>query len=204
MALSRKSGKYEKTKFKNKGQITTYKKYHTILYGDRMKIYEKLLQKSPMTRPDEKIEKVEKVVLHGLDSPCITALSYRNYLDSLSKQSTTYSSVHYIIGLDGEIICCIPEVEVAWHAGNLQMNYKSLGIQLCHIAENGRPNKKTRDSLVYLLSYLCQRYQLDPKQDLLLHAQIADEICPRYYVEHEEEWEAIQLQVEQYIKQEES
>ena len=77
-----------------------------------MKIQEKLLTINPYSRSGEKQNKIEKIVVHWVGNAGSSALGNRNYFESLAKTHKTYASSHYIIGLDGEIIRCIPENEV--------------------------------------------------------------------------------------------
>ncbi|PHV71881.1 hypothetical protein CS063_03140 [Sporanaerobium hydrogeniformans] len=64
-----------------------------------------------------------------------------------------YASSHYIIGNDGTIIRCIPEKEVAYHAG--KVNGYSIGIELCHMDNTGKPTQKAYDLTSHFLKERC-------------------------------------------------
>ena len=166
-----------------------------------MNISEKFLSISPMTRPGEKLTEVKKIVVHYVGNPNTTALANRNYFEGLSKQDKVYASAHYIVGLDGEIIYCIPETEVAWHSGNLEMNHQSIGIENCHPNADGKFNQKTYDSLVELLAYLCEKYNLSPQNDIIRHYDVIGKNCPKYYVENPDEWQILKSKVSEKLNQ---
>ena len=160
-----------------------------------MKITDNLLTINPMTRSAEKLENVKKIVVHYVGNPNTTALANRNYFESLSKQTEKYASSHYIVGLDGEIMRCIPENEVAWHSGNIDMNRQSIGIENCHPDDTGKFNDLTYNSLIDLLVDLCKRYNLDPQTDIIRHYDVTGKDCPKYYVENQDAWDKLKNDV---------
>ena len=97
-----------------------------------MNIIYDFLNINPYSRSAEQQRKIEKIVIHYVGNPATSAKANRNYFNNLAKTHETYASSHYIIGLNGEIIQCIPEKEVAFHAGSWSMNRKSIGIENCH------------------------------------------------------------------------
>ena len=121
-----------------------------------------------------------------------TAINNRNYFESL-KTKKIYASSHYIIGLDGEIIQCVPENEVAYHAN--QANSYSIGIECCHPDWNGKFNDKTYQSLIELCVDICKRYKLDPQKTLIRHYDVTKKQCPLYYVQHQDAWEMLKYDV---------
>lgn len=155
---------------------------------------EKLLTTNPMSRPGKKIEKIENIVIHWVGNAGSTAIANRNYFENLKNQSTRYASSHYIIGLDGEIIQCIPEDEVAYHSGNLSMNYHSIGIENCHPDWTGEFNENTYNALIELLADLCTRYNLSGEK-IIRHYDVSRKICPKYYVENENEFDRLKENV---------
>lgn len=156
-----------------------------------MDIINNYLSINQMTRPGVKLKAVKKIVVHYVGNPTSTAIANRNYFESLSKQTEKYASSQYIIGLEGEIICCIPEDEVAWHSGELEMNYNSIGIENCHLDDSGIFGEKTLNSLYELLTELCKKYNLNPKEDIIRHYDVIGKACPRYYVDNPDEWEKL-------------
>lgn len=150
-----------------------------------MEIQQKLLTINPYSRPGTKIGKIKNIVIHWVGNAGSTAIANRNYFESL-KDKKAYASSQYVIGLEGEIIQCVPETEIAYH-GNSANSY-SIGIENCHPDWEGKFNDKTYASLVELCADLCKRYNLDPVIALIRHYDITKKDCPRYYVKNTQAW----------------
>ena len=76
------------------------------------------------------------IVIHYVGNPGTTAKANRNYFESLSSGETeTYASSHFIVGLEGEVIQCIPLTEIAY-ASNIR-NEDTVAIEVCHPDETG-------------------------------------------------------------------
>lgn len=165
-----------------------------------MEIQERLLKINPYSRSGEKQNKIEKIVVHWVGNAGSSAVANRNYFENLQNTHKTYASSHYVIGLDGEIIRCIPENEVAFHAGSYSMNRKSIGIEDCHPDWDGKFNDNTYNSLVELCADICKRYELSV-DDIIRHYDVTGKNCPKYYVEHEDEWIKLKNDVAQKIGQ---
>lgn len=166
-----------------------------------MKIKDNLLTINEYSRPGKKLSQVKGVVVHYVANPGSSAVANRNYFENLkSGKSGVYASAHYIIGLDGEVIKCVPTGEMAYHVGS--KTYKAeavkklssypndctIGIECCHPDSTGKPTKATRDALVELLKTLCEAFELDAKKDVYLHHDITGKLCHKYYVENPKEW----------------
>lgn len=150
-----------------------------------MEIKEMLLTPNSFSRPKTALKKVTNIIVHWVGNAGSTAVANRNYFESL-KNGKTYASSHYIIGLQGEVIRCVPENEIAYHAN--AANSYSIGIENCHPDWMGKFNDKTYASLIKLCAMLCKKYSLDPDKALLRHYDITKKICPKYYVEHQDAW----------------
>ena len=135
---------------------------------------------------------MKNIVVHWVGNANTTAINNRNYFESL-KTKKIYASSHYIIGLDGEIIQCVPENELAYHAN--QANSYSIGIECCHPDWNGKFNDKTYQSLIELCVDICKRYKLDPQIALIRHYDVTRKQCPLYYVQHQNAWEMLKYDV---------
>lgn len=152
-----------------------------------MDIEDRLLTISPYCRSGEKQGIITNIVVHWVGNAGSSAIGNRNYFNSLATSHKTYASSHYIIGLNGEIIRCIPEDEVAFHAGSYSMNRKSIGIETCHPDWEGKFNEITYNSLVELCVDICRRYNLGIDA-IIRHYDVTGKECPRYYVRNESEW----------------
>lgn len=166
-----------------------------------MKITDKLLTKNPYSRSGEKQNAIKKVVVHWVGNANTSATANRNYFNNLKDTHTTSASSHYIIGLNGEIIRCIPEKEVAFHSGSYSMNRKSIGIENCHPDWNGKFNDKTYNSLVELCADILDRYNLDTSA-LIRHYDVTGKQCPKYYVKNSSAWKQFKKDVAKKMGQE--
>ena len=159
-----------------------------------MNIQEKLLTINKYSRSGEKQNKIDKIVVHYVGNPGSSALGNRNYFNSLAMSHKTSASSHYIVGLNGEILRCIPEDEVAFHSGSYSMNRKSIGIETCHPDWNGKFSESTYNSLVELCADICRRYNLTVN-NIIRHYDVTGKDCPRYYVQNPSEWIAFKNDV---------
>ena len=151
-----------------------------------MEIIKRLLTPNKYSRSQEKLNKITKIVVHYVGNPNSSAISNRNYFESL-KNKGIYASAHYIIGLQGEIIQMIPENEIAY--ATYSANEYSLSIENCHPDSTGKFNINTRNSLTGLCVDICKRYNLDPMRDIIRHYDVASNSgykkpCPLYWVNH--------------------
>ena len=79
----------------------------------KLSIQTKLIQKNKYSRPGIALRKVKGVVVHYTANPGTDAEDNRNYFNNLpklnaGKQKATYASSHFVIGLEGQIVQCIP------------------------------------------------------------------------------------------------
>ena len=155
-----------------------------------MNIIQALLTKNQFSRPGG-LNKPEKIVIHYIGNPNTSAQANRNYFNNLAKTKATYASSQYIIGLKGEILLCVPENEVAYHAAHSYTNSHSIGIECCHPTSDGKFNSDTYNSLIELCVDICKRYKLNPKTDIIRHYDVPNgryKKCPLYYVNNKSAW----------------
>ncbi len=153
-------------------------------------VREDFLSVNPWSRPGDPLEQVNGVVLHYVGNPGTTAQANRNYFDSLADgQLQTYASSHFIVGLEGEVIQCVPLSEIAY-ASNTR-NEDTISVEVCHPDEAGQYGPETYDRVVELTAWLCREFRLDPEEDVIRHYDVTGKLCPLYYVEHPEAWEGL-------------
>lgn len=139
-----------------------------------MEIKEMLLTHN---RPRTKRTRTTAIAVHYVGNAGSSAIGNRNYFQTTS----TSVSSHYIIGLEGEIIRCIPENEVSWCTN--QANSYTISIECCHPHEDGIFNDKTYKSLVELCADICKRWKLNPlKGGIIRHFDVTGKVCPRGFV----------------------
>ena len=161
------------------------------------------IRKNIFSRPDVGRQKVDKIVIHYVANPGSTARNNRDYFDSLADQdpqkSGSSASSHFVVGLEGEVIQCIPVNEIAY--ANAPLNNTTVAIELCHPDDSGKFNDATYESLVDLTAFLCRQLKLTPG-DVIRHYDVNEKLCPKYYVEHEDAWERFQKDVKAAMKTE--
>lgn len=165
-------------------------------------IQTKLLTKNEYSRPGLPLKKVKGVVVHYTANPGTDAMNNRNYFNNLpklnkNKKNKTYASSHFVIGLEGQIVQCIPLEEMAY-ASN-ERNEDTISIECCHPNKSGRFTSATYQSLLELTSYLCIKYDLE-EEDVIRHYDITGKKCPLYFVEHENEWNIFKEQIKKLLR----
>ncbi|MCD7761278.1 MAG: peptidoglycan recognition protein family protein [Clostridiales bacterium] len=145
-----------------------------------------LLTVNEYSRPGTELETVNGIVVHYVGNPGTTAQANRNYFEGLSETGETHASSHFVIGLEGEIIQCVPLDEIAYCSND--RNSDTISIECCHPGEDGAFTQETYDSLVKLVAFLADYYDLGRDQ-IIRHYDVTGKLCPLYYVEHEDAWE---------------
>ncbi|MGI5955141.1 peptidoglycan recognition protein family protein [Dysosmobacter sp.] len=148
-----------------------------------------LLPVNQWSRPGTTLERIDGVVIHYVGNPDTTAQANRNYFASLaSGEEGIYASSHFIVGLEGEVIQCVPLTEIAY-ASN-ERNADTVAIEVCHPDETGEFSDVTYARVVELTAWLCEEFHLDPQTDVIRHYDVSGKQCPLYYVENPEAWTA--------------
>lgn len=157
-----------------------------------------LLTVNPYSRPGTKSGKIKNIVIHYTANPGTSAKQNRNYFENLKDSKERKASSHFVIGLDGEIIQCIPTWEIAY-ASN-ERNYDTISIETCHQDESGIYTEETYQSLIQLTAWLCEKNRLT-EEDVIRHYDITKKICPKYFVEDEDAWNQFKLDVKKVLKE---
>ena len=154
-------------------------------YVPKPEISEQLLTINDWSRPGVKIKRLDYIVIHYLGNPKTTGQENHDYFESLKELQNVSMSANYVIGLEGEIIHCVPDDEVAYASNRL--NSYSISIENCHPDETGRFTDATYGSLVKLVAYLAEQYGID-RDHIIRHYDVTGKECPRYFVDHEDAW----------------
>ena len=146
------------------------------------------------SRPGTPLEDINAVVIHYVGNPGTTARANRNYFASLaSGKEGTYASSHFVVGLEGEVVQCVPLTEVAY-ASNTR-NGDTVSIEVCHPDETGEFSPVTYGRCVELAAWLCREFKLDPETDVIRHYDVIGKECPLYFVKNEAEWSRFKADV---------
>jgi N-acetylmuramoyl-L-alanine amidase len=171
-----------------------------------MNIQRDLLTVNPFSRPGKTLSGVKAMVIHWVANPGSTAKQNRDYFENLKKQSLNdasarFASAHFVAGISGEAVQCIPTEEMAYHVGAKLYTPKALsrlgyypntctiGIELCHPAADGKFTEETIQAAAELCALLCVQFSLDPVRDIWTHHGITGKNCPKWFVDHPEEFD---------------
>ena len=142
-----------------------------------MTIQEMFLTPNKYSRPQIPLTKVTKIAVHYTGNAGSSALATRNYFENC-KNGGRYVSSHYVIGLKGEVIQCIPLNE--WSYCTNQANGYSISIETCHPKSDGAFNDSTYVSLCELCAMLLKKYNLTTN-DLIRHYDVTQKQCPLHW-----------------------
>jgi len=164
----------------------------------RPKLDVELLTVNEYSRPGIALGQVNGVVIHYTANPGTSARNNRDYFEGLKDSHITKASSHFIIGLEGEIVQCIPCNEISYASNS--RNADTISIECCIPDDTGKFNGATYRSAVHLTAWLAERYQLST-EDIIRHYDVTGKNCLKYYVEHGEAWEQFREDVQAYRKQ---
>lgn len=156
-----------------------------------------LLTENPYSRPGTKTGKITGIVIHYTANPGATARGNRDYFEGLKDSHVTKASSNFVVGLEGEIIQCVPTWEVAYASNDRNMD--TVSIECCHPDESGKFNEKTYRSMVQLTAWLCMKFDLD-ENAVIRHYDVTGKNCPKYFVENEEAWKTFKEDVGKALK----
>lgn len=160
---------------------------------------ENFLTISEYSRPGEPLKEVKNIFVHYTANIKTSAAQNRSYFENLKdNHDVRGASAHFIIGIDGEILQIVPLDEMAYAVQT--RNEDSISIECCYKYENGQFTQETYDSLIGLLAWLVDTYELDT-DDILRHYDCGGKKCPLYYVEHEDAWRILKQDVGDKISQ---
>ena len=135
-----------------------------------------LLDVNPYSRPGTTIDEIHGIVIHYTANPGSTAQENRDYFNGLKDSHETEASSNFVVGLEGEIIQCVPTWEMAY-ASN-ERNADTVSIECCHPDKTGKFTKETYQSMVQLTAWLCKKYNLNEDQ-VIRHYDVTGKICPK-------------------------
>lgn len=101
------------------------------------------------------------------------------------------TSSQYIVGIDGEVIRCVPDNEIAYAAAG--KNNGTVHIEVCYKQADGRFEEASIAALNELVWYLMTRYHITAK-NVVRHYDLTGKLCPAYYVD-EARWSELHARI---------
>ena len=168
------------------GTEETIQPYEIKYIADAPDYRVELLTVNEYSRPGTELSEVNGIVIHYTANPGTTAEQNRSYFEGLKDSKETHASSHFVIGIAGEIVQCIPCNEIAY-ASN-ERNADTISVECCIPDE----------SLIKLVTWLMGRYDL-AADGIIRHYDVTGKNCPKYYVENEGEWTRFKEDLLAYI-----
>lgn len=171
----------------------------TLIQGLPAEVYaahpdwtEDFLTPNEYSRPGDLLERIDNIFVHYTANQGTSAAQNRSYFEQQKDVHERSVSAHFIIGYEGEIIQCVPLDEIAYAV--MTRNMDSVSIECCYLEADGSFTQKTYDSLINLLAWLAEAYDLET-DDILRHYDCGGKKCPLYYTENPDEWEQLKQDV---------
>lgn len=142
-------------------------------------------------RRGETMKEVTDIAIHYVGNPGTSAQANRDYF----AQPDTQVSAHFLIGLEGEVIQCIPLNEKS--SATNDRNRDTISIEVCHPDATGQFTQASYDSLVKLTAWLCDTAGIG-RDRVIRHYDVTGKLCPLYFVEHPDAWEQFLADVKAY------
>ena len=137
---------------------------------------EALLTPNPYSRPQDALSTVTQLYVHYTANPGTSARQNRDYFEGLAQTGLLNEMAYAVIG----------------------ENDHSISIECCYLDQDGKFTDATYQSLLKLLGWLMEEYNLDVS-DVKRHYDAGGKLCPLYYAEHEDAWEQLKQDLSDYI-----
>ena len=144
------------------------------------------------SRRGTSLSDINDIVIHYVGNPGTSAQANRNWYENPSSNVSS----HFVVGLKGEVIQCIPLHEKS--SATNHRNGDTISIEVCHPDASGKFNAATYDSLVDLTAWLVKSCGLTA-DNVIRHYDVTGKECPRYYVRNEDAWNQFKADVKEKL-----
>lgn len=144
-------------------------------------IDQQFLEVDGHSRRGRNLTALNDIVIHYVGNPGTSAQNNRDWF--ANPESNV--SAHFVVGLEGEVIQCLPLEEIS--SASNHRNPDTISIEVCHPDETGKFTDETYAALVRLTAWLCDSAGL-PRENVIRHYDVTGKNCPKYFVENEEAW----------------
>lgn len=129
----------------------------------------------------------QEIILHYIGNPGTSAAANANYFANVNSQT----SVHYIVD-DSNIIEIIPPTMKSYGTNSKEHNEKGIQIEMCHPDATGKISEATLSNTVWLCQELMGAFGIT---DIIRHYDVTGKNCPKWYVEHPDDWEELKKRI---------
>ena len=156
-----------------------------------MTITDSLIPKNKYNRPGTK-STPKRICVHYTGDCGATAAQLAKYWQNVAAgvfkdKPWSWTSAQYIVGLNGEVVRCIPDNEIAYAAAN--QNADTIHIEVCYKQKSGAFEEKSIAALGELVRSLMKKYAI-PAGKVVRHYDLTGKLCPAYYVD-EAHWNTL-------------
>ena len=156
-----------------------------------MTITDSLIPKNKYNRPGTK-STPKRICVHYTGDCGATAEQLSKYWQNVAAgvfkdKPWSWTSAQYIVGLNGEVVRCIPDNEIAYAAAN--QNADTIHIEVCYKQKSGAFEEISIVALGELVRSLMKKYAI-PAGKVVRHYDLTGKLCPAYYVD-ENRWAAL-------------
>lgn len=131
---------------------------------------------------------VDRIVVHYSG----TAASARNNAVYFSRNENQGASAHYFVDdISPEIYQSVAEGDTAWHAGDWQMNCRSIGIEVVSAGEDFSEEEVSK--LSWLVQTIMAKYGIGA-DGVIRHYDVTGKLCPAPYVDGSK-WAALKARI---------
>lgn len=142
-----------------------------------MTIIDKIIPEGKYNRPG-KVSTPKKICVHYTGDAGAGAERLALFFTANPNAET---SSQYVVGMEGELIRCLPDNEQAYAAtGN---NKNVIHIEVCHPDKSGKFTENSIAALSELVPYLMKNYGID-SNNVVRHYDLTGKHCPMYYVDN--------------------
>lgn len=141
-----------------------------------------LIDEGNPSRSGVLLEGINDIVIHYVGNPRTTAQQNRDFYN----QEDSDVCSHFVVGIDGEIIMCVPLTEKS--ASSNDRNRDTISIEVCHPDVTGEFTDESYQSLIKLVNWLRSSFNLSTDH-VIRHYEVTGKECPMYYVRNPEKWD---------------
>lgn len=130
---------------------------------------------------------IDRIVLHYTAGDGDSAVNNGVYFSVEDRRA----SAHFFVD-ENTMVQSVKEEDTAWHAGQWDMNCRSLGIEMCSKKDETGAYcipQKTAENAALLVRELMAKYRI-PAEHVLRHYDVSGKACPAPWVEDPTLWSA--------------
>ena len=129
----------------------------------------KFIAAAPDAIHSRKSHAIDRIVIHTMQGSLAGTIA--TFQKAGRKVPT---AAHYCIGEDGAIVQMVPDESACWHAGNMDYNLRSIGIEHAGWVDDGKPPP---DAMLLasakIVAVLCAKYGIPvDRQHIIGHVEV--------------------------------